>query len=479
MLNSSSSTYPFILSDQRLERVDAWGMSAHGMSYVYRPINPAGVEAAYEAARRSGKPIGLRGAGRSYGDASLNVEGVVLDMTRMNRILDWNPDTGVISVEPGVTIQQLWQYTIEDGWWPTVVPGTMFPTLGGCAGMDIHGKNNFKVGPIGNHILEFDILTPSGQALTCSRTENQELFHAAIGGAGLLGTFTRINLQLKKVYSGQLDVTAYAHQNFDELFEIFEECLPNSDYLVAWVDCFAKGENLGRGNIHQAHYLKPGEDPSPVQSLRVANQELPDSLFGVVPKSVMWRFMKPFWNDPGVQTINTARYISSSKLGHGKHRVSHAGFAFLLDYVPNWKFAYKPHGLIQYQSFIPAEHAKAVFTEQLRLSHSYGIVPYLGVFKRHRPDDFLLTHAVDGYSFALDYPVDPAKRGALLSLTAEMDKLVVEAGGRFYMAKDSTLRRESFQAAMGDDRLAKFAALKSKHDPEGIIKTNMYRRLFL
>lgn len=475
MLNSLSC-----LPDDRLERVDGWGMSAHGMSYVYRPTHIDGIQAAYDTARQSGRPIGLRGAGRSYGDASLNAEGVVLDLTRMNRILDWNPETGVISVEPGVTIQQLWQYTIEDGWWPAVVPGTMFPTIGGCAGMDIHGKNNFKVGPIGDHIQEFDIVTPAGQILTCSRQQNSDLFHAAIGGAGLLGTFTRLTLKLKKVYSGSLDVTAYAHRNFDELFAIFEECLPDSDYLVAWIDCFAAGDSLGRGNVHQAHYLKPGEDTAPAQSLRVVNQELPDTLLGLVPKSVMWRFMKPFTNNAGMKAINTGRYVSSSKLGHGvRHQTSHAGFAFLLDYVPNWKFAYKPHGLIQYQSFIPAEHAKTVFTRQLELSQAYGIVPYLGVFKRHRPDDFLLTHAVDGYSFALDYPVDPAKRGALLSLTAEMDRLVVESGGRFYMAKDSTLRAESFRAAMGQDRLDKFLALKSTHDPGGILQTNIYRRLFL
>jgi len=215
-----------------------------------------------------------------------------------------------------------------------------------------------------------------------------------------------------------------------------------------------------------------------MRQLRVANQELPDSLFGIVPKSVMWRFLRPFTNDSGMKAINTARYIGSSKLGHGaRHRTSHAGFAFLLDYVPNWKYTYKPHGLIQYQSFIPKEHAQEVFTEQLKLSHAYGIVPYLGVFKRHRPDDFLLTHAVDGYSFALDYPVDPSKRGALLSLTAEMDRLVVDAGGRFYMAKDSTLRPEAYRAALGEDRLQAFTKLKAEHDPETLLQSNIYRRL--
>ena len=145
------------LPAERLEHVEGWGMSSSALSYVYRPVNADGIQAAFEAARQSDRSVGLRGAGRSYGDASLNAENVTLDLTRMRRILAWNPDTGIISVEPGVTIQQLWQYTIEDGWWPNVVSGTMFPTLGGAAAMNIHGKNNWKAGPIGDHILDFEI----------------------------------------------------------------------------------------------------------------------------------------------------------------------------------------------------------------------------------------------------------------------------------------------------------------------------------
>ena len=286
-------------------------------------------------------------------------------------------------------------------------------------------------------------------------------------------------MQLKKVYSGLLNVTPIAHRNFDDLFRVFEERLPKSDYLVGWIDCFATGDALGRGQVHQANYLAPGEDPAPAQTLRVENQELPDTLFGVVPKSLMWRFMKPFVNDPGMRAINLAKSLSAAKLGDGKvHTQSHAGFAFLLDYVPNWKHAYKPGGLIQYQSFVPKESAQAVFSAQIKLAQAYGVVPYLGVFKRHRPDDFLMTHAVDGYSFALDFAVVPARQGALLSLAAEMDRLVLDAGGRFYFAKDSALHRSSVVEALGEERVAKFLALKHECDPENLLQTNLYRRLF-
>ena len=467
------------LPAQRLERVEGWGMSSAGMSYVYRPSSTDGICAVFDQAQHLGRPVGLRGAGRSYGDASLNSEGLILDLTRMNRILGWNPDSGVITVEPGVTIQQLWQYCIEDGWWPPVVSGTMFPTLGGAAAMNIHGKNNFKVGPIGDHIESFDLLLPSGEVRTCTRDNNSDLFHAAISGFGMFGVMTRITLRLKRIYSGLLRVEPIPHRNFDHLFEIFEQRLPEADYLVGWVDCFARGEGFGRGLVHQANYLSLGEDPQPAQTLRVANQELPDTLLGIMPKSLMWRFMKPFANDVGMRVLNLGRYLAGEKLGHSQiHYQSHAGFAFLLDYVPNWKFSYKPGGLIQYQSFVPAAHAKAVFAAQLRLAQSYGIVPYLGVFKRHRTDAFLMTHAVDGYSLALDFSVRDAARGRLLSLAAEMDRLVLEAKGRFYFAKDSALHRVSVREALGTDRVDRFFALKAECDPEERLRTDLYRRLF-
>ncbi len=467
------------MTSKTMERVEGWGMASSAMSYVSRPVNADEICAVFDQARRAGRSVGMRGAGRSYGDASLNSENILLDLTRMRRILNWDPQTGIIVVEPGVTIQQLWQYTIEDGWWPNVVSGTMFPTLGGAAAMNIHGKNNFKVGPIGDSILEFDLITPSGDTLLCSRTQNSELFYGAIGGFGMLGVMSRLVLQLKKVYSGLLNVTPIGIQNFDHLFQVFEQRLPQSDYLVGWIDCFASGDALGRGQVHQANYLKPGEDPHPAQTLRVENQELPDSILGVFPKSLMWRFMKLLVNDPGVRLTNAAKYLASTKLGDGHvHQQSHAGFAFLLDYVPNWKKAYQPGGLIQYQSFVPKEHAQAVFSRQLTLAQEYGLVPYLGVFKRHRPDDFLMTHAVDGYSLALDFAVRPEKRGGLLSLAAEMDRIVLDAGGRFYFAKDSALHQFSAAEAVGADRAARFFALKQQMDPENILQTNLSRRIF-
>ena len=200
----------------RLERVWAWGRADSAMSWVWRPTTVDGVRDVLALAAARGLGVGLRGAGCSYGDASLNAEGVSLDLSRMNRILEWNPATGVIRVEPGVTIRQLWQYVLEDGWWPPVVTGTMAITLGGAAGMNVHGKNAWKLGPIGDHLRSVDLLLASGEVVRCSRDERPELFHAAIGGFGMLGCFTSLELQLERIHSGLIEIEAIPARSLRE-----------------------------------------------------------------------------------------------------------------------------------------------------------------------------------------------------------------------------------------------------------------------
>jgi len=455
-------------------------MSSDAVSYVFRPSTLEGITEVFAMARRTGRSIGLRGAGRSYGDAALNSENIILDLTRFCRILEWNPESGVITVESGVTIRQLWEYILPDGWWPPVVPGTMFPTLGGCASMNIHGKNNFRVGPIGDHILEFDLLLPDGRIMRCSRQENSDLFHAAIGGFGMLGCFVRLTLRMKKVYSGLLDVTAINVRSLDAMIEVFERRMETADYLVGWIDPTAGGASTGRGVIHEANYLKPGDDPNPAQTLRLENQQLPDTILGILPKSILWRFMRPFLNNLGVRLVNNAKFHSSALIDRdGKSfRQSHAAFAFLLDYVPNWKRSYGSGGLIQYQSFIPEATAADAFREQLTLARRAGYPPYLAVFKRHRRDDFLMTHSVDGYSLALDFKITRANRRAIWDLAGKLDAIVLKAGGRFYLAKDSTLRPEVAREYLGDAAVAEFMRLKHLCDPDAILETNLSRRLF-
>ncbi|QDU67621.1 FAD-binding protein [Engelhardtia mirabilis] len=460
------------------EFVAGWGMAVGAHARVLRPTDVDQIRACFDVARADGRHLGLRGGGNSYGDASVNEDGHVLDIGRMNRILGFDAETGIADLEPGVTIQQLWREIVPQGFWPRVVSGTMFPTIAGAAAMNIHGKNNYAVGTIGDAILDFDLVRPDGQVVTCSRERNSDLFHAAIGGFGMLGVFSRIRLETKRVYSGDLEVQAISSANLGEMMASIEERKAAADYLVGWIDCFGSGDGIGRGLIHEARYLKPGEDRNPEKTLALAHQELPAHILGF-PKSEVWRFLRPICNDLGMPWLNaTKHFMGKREAKAAPHRQSHAAFAFLLDYVPGWKRAYGPGGLIQYQSFLPKETAHDVYTEMLRHCQHRGIVPYLGVFKRHRPDPFWLTHAVDGWSFAMDFRVTKSGREKLWKHCAELTEIVLAGGGKFYFAKDLVIDGSAVRRMFDADKLEAFLGLKRELDPEFLLQTNLWRRLF-
>src|SRR5580765_2276970 len=365
--------------------LDGFGGSVRALSRSVCPTSVEELAKVFAAAKAEQLNVSFRGAGRSYGDASLNTGQLAVDGRGMRRILAFDRETGVIEVEGGASIADVWRHTLPEGWWPAVVPGTMFPTLAGCVAMNIHGKNCFKVGTFGDHVLELDLLTASGDRLTLSRERDAELFRSVIPGLGLLGAVTRVKLQLKHVDSGRLRVRPLVAKTLAHMFDLFVERIPESDYLVGWVDCFASGPVLGRGLVHQAQHLSLAEDP-------------PGAILGV-PKSLLWMFMKPFANDTGTKFVNSVKYALPEHVGKdGTYLDSHAGFAFLLDYVPNWRLMYGEAGFIQVQLFVPDANAREAFAEALRLCQRRGVVSYLGVFKRHRPDEFLLSHGLDGWS---------------------------------------------------------------------------------
>jgi FAD/FMN-containing dehydrogenase len=352
----------------------------------------------------------------------------------------------------------------------------MKTTLGGCLAANIHGKNNFQKGTIGEHVSEFTAMLPTGALITCTPEKNADLFYAMISGLGMLGVFTSITLQMKRIYSGLIAVDARPVPNLSHHLRDLLDNAPHYDYIVGWLDTTIGGKHLGRGQIHAARNLKEGEDPNAHGTLQLAYQHLPDRLFGVMPKSMLHYFMNPFLNNLGVWGINTAKYIASLR----KHtfRQSHAEFHFLLDYVPNWERSFGRGGLIQYQSFLPKETAEAAWREMIELSHRRGLPSYLGVTKRHRPDKFLLTHAVDGFSLAMDFKVTSRNRAPLSKMLQDFDRIVLHGGGRFYFAKNSETSAEAARAFLGEETIAKFNKLKKRCDPNNLLESDLFRRVF-
>jgi FAD/FMN-containing dehydrogenase len=225
-----------------------WSMTELSRCYVSKPCDTAGIAHALDTARAQGLTVITHAAGHSYTDAALNTNGGVIDITGMRRILCWDPERGVMEVEPGVTLREMVRLSLPDRWWPAITPSTADATIGGCVAMNVTGKNAWKCGPFGNQVLSLTLLLASGELLTLSPVANPQLFGAVVGSAGLLGIITSMTLQLQRIASGSVDMVLRPAAALNELLEIFEE-EQSADFLEAWVDGFAEGRDLGRGIV--------------------------------------------------------------------------------------------------------------------------------------------------------------------------------------------------------------------------------------
>jgi FAD/FMN-containing dehydrogenase len=460
----------------RLEKLTGFGRSCAGVSQVFRPSGPEDLEALLRARRAAPGSLGLRGAGRSYGDAAMNSGGAVIDTSALDRVEAWDPETGVIDVQPGVTIEGLWRRVLPDGYWPPVCPGTMFATAGGAVSMNIHGKNCYAVGPIGDHVLEIGMVLPTGERVVCGPDENPDLFAGVVAGFGMLGCITRVRLRMKRVRCGSLHVRAIPVASLAEMAHTFEQNASEADYLVGWCDGLAKGEALGRGVVHRGDYVGPGEELGRAKPLRAEAQDLSPRILGVFPRNRAWMGIAALNRRSGMRLVNAAKYLGHRLGRRGPHLWSHVEFHFLLDYFPDWIRGYGSAGLIQVQPFVPRERAVEVFEEILKRAQRRGLPPHLVVFKKHRADRFLLSHGLDGYSLAMDFPA--RRRAELWALAREIQDLAIDAGGRFYFAKDSTLMPEQVRRFLPEENLRRFRELKQKCDPERLLQTDLARRVW-
>lgn len=196
---------------------------------------------------------------------------------------------------------------------------------------------------------------------------------------------------------------------------------------------------------------------------------------GLAPRDQAWRALKLLNHRRGMRLVNAVKHAAERREAK-LSRQTLGAFSFLLDSAPDWRRAYMPGGFVQFQSFVPAASARQTFAAQVELQQREGLESFLGVLKRHRADGFLLSHGVDGYSLALDFKLTPATRARVWDLCGRMADLALDAGGRFYLAKDATLSPGQWQASLGPAFDA-FMAARAEYDPARLLTSELARRL--
>ncbi|MGB8212600.1 MAG: FAD-binding oxidoreductase [Anaerolineales bacterium] len=451
-----------------------WSKSAHSACFVYPAEDVGDIRAALAAARAQDLSVIPHGAGHSYTDAALNTAGIVIDVTSMRRIQSWDPAQGIMQVEPGVTLQAMVETAWPDGWWPANSPSTARVTLAGCAAMNINGRNAWKTGPFGANILSLDVILSTGEVRTFTPERDPLLFHAFVGSMGLLGIITSVTVQLQRAGSGYVAVRQHSAAGLDEIFDLFTQEKSGSDFMEAWLDGFARGDQLGRGHVTCAVLSPSGpHNDSPFRTF--ANHgRLEESAV-----SLAARLARPALV-PAVQMANRGNYwwARQARRKNGQLRglipYTYWPWAFFTGY-----HALLPHGIETFQAFVPEPAAPVIFKQILLYSQQHDCMPLWCVIKKHRRDPFLLSYQVDGFSLELNYARAGRNAQTLQPVLEHMIAMVIDAGGRFYLAKDHFLTSAQYRQSVGEQAVETFLQLKQQLDPEMRLQSDLFRRLFL
>ena len=430
-------------SPARPERVEGFGLYNFSVSPVYRPASVEELRDVLTSCRLRGEVPVFRGAGRSYGDASINPRGPVVDLTQLAAIRAFDEETGVVRAEAGLTLGDLWRFSLPRGFWPPVVTGTMHVTLGGAVAVNVHGKNGWKRGTLAEHVREVALLRTDGHL---DRIPAEDPRFAAVVGSPSEDPIVEVSLRLKRVATGYLDVEGFATPDLAATLAAVDGAKETFEYVVAWTDCFPGGRALGRSVVHVANE-HPAADGEP-KGFSEAEQ-LADVKTGPLPLPLMLLGLRLTAKGPQMRAVNAAKFLAGQFAGRSRYRQSLVAFSFLLDYLPGWNEVYRPGGFLQYQLFVPKEHAERAFARAISLQHELGVVSTLAVLKRHRADPFPRAYAPDGFSLALDFPITRGNSGRLIRLCRAFDRLLLECGGRVYRAKDCVGSGERLAAARG------------------------------
>lgn len=450
------------------EELFGWGRYAYVDCVVSRPQNLDELRDLLKVCSANHYSVTPKGSGCSFGDIVTNRQGVVLDMSSWNEIIDFNPETGIMTAQCGASAARVLNRTLPHNWILRGMPGTSDGTMAGLIANNVHGKDSFKNGNFGTGVVSMRMLLANGLVINTSREENPDIFHAAIGGMGLLGIIIEATFQLVKIPGSMVEIDRKYFYSMSELFRLFSEITDDVDMDMAWFDGFHK---KGRGIFQTAKWLNKSPDVMP-RSM----EHIEKKFMGKIPINYVYPLVKPFACRTSMNAMNKLAFWGS-KIGKDK-KILH-----LYQY-------YYPHmiaipdspkaingGLVGFHIIVPDKDACEFVIKLLDLCREYRLESWFGGVKRLRSDPFLISFADDGYASTIEIPGRFTKLRTFPVFLDKMVSLVVDYKGKIFLGKDALLKPSHVRAMY--PRLREFLEMRKRCDPDKLFASDLSRRLSL
>jgi len=443
--------------------LSGWGRTAPSAAEVARPTSAAELAKAGRDAGSRG--VVARGLGRAYGDAAQNAGGLVVDATAVTGVLAFDEQAGVIRVAAGTSLDDLLRAIVPAGWFVMVSPGTRFVTVGGAIAADIHGKNHHVDGTFCAHVSSLVLAGPDGATRTLTPAGTPEAFWATCGGMGLTGTIVEATIALRRIETSRLAVDTDRVGNLDDLLALLRDGQARYRYSVAWIDLLARGRHLGRSVLAQGDFAPraalPAEQAAdPLAFAPRRPLPAPHAPAGLLNRLTIGAFNELWFRRAPVRARGQLQSITT--------------FFHPLDIAAGWNKLYGGRGFLQWQCLLPFAE-ESVLRRCIEALSDVRAPSFLAVLKTMgEADPGPLSFPAPGWTLALDVP---AGSTAMAELLDRLDRWVVDAGGRLYLAKDSRCRPELVPAMY--PRLDEWRAARDALDPDRRLTSDLARRLRL
>ncbi len=392
------------------------------------------------------------GNGRSYGDSALSKN--IIKVKPHNFFLNFDKANGLLHLQAGVLLSEILDAFVPRGWFLKITPGTKLITVGGAIASDVHGKNHHVEGCFSECVEMFNLMLPDGEIVRCSKQENSEVFKATCGGMGLTGVILDAKISLKKINSKYIDQTTIKTRNLKETFDAFEK-YKDKPYSVAWIDCLAKGDEIGKCLLMVGDFSDDGK--LDYQTKKKLN--------------IPFNFPSFVLNKLSVKAFNWL-YYRTVRERISTQKVDIDTFFYPLDAIDNWNRIYGINGFTQYQFILPKATSFDGLEEILNSISNSGKGSFLAVFKLYgRANDNYLSFPMEGYSLALDFRIEKG----LFELLDKLDETVLKFGGRIYLTKDVRVSRTVFE--QGYPQINKFRAIRKKYKMNAKFNSLQSRRV--
>lgn len=396
--------------------LNSWGMYPKIINQFFTLKNPTELQS-YLLAKEEMIPYGN---GRSYGDSALNKN--IIYCKSYNYFLGFDEVNGIIHCQSGVLLSEIIETFVSKGWFLKVTPGTKLITVGGAIASDVHGKNHHVEGCFSESVIEMRMMLPNGELKTCKKGD--ELFRATCGGMGLTGVVLDAKISLKRIGSKNINQTTVKTKNLRETFDAFEQ-YSHMPYSVAWIDCMAKGDHIGKCLLMAGEFSEDGD-------LRFREKK---------KLNIPFNFPSFILNRLSVNVFNWL-YYKKAPGGTSYQKVDVDTFFYPLDAIDNWNRIYGKDGFTQYQFILPRETSFEGLKEILGAIADSGKGSFLAVLKLYgKANDNYLSFPIEGYSLALDFKIEKG----LFELLDQLDQIVLRYDGRIYLTKDVRVSKETFE----------------------------------